>query len=625
MKILIAEDDAVSQRILVALLEKSGHEVLVTENGKEAWDVLQKPDAPSLIILDWMMPIMDGLTVVRQVRGLQTDNPPYIIMLTAKHEMADILDGLKAGANDYLAKPFVLDELQARIDVGRRVLELQTALADKVHDLQEKATNFDAFFETMSDMMFVATREGRILFTNTAVTRLLGYNTGELASMHILDMHPADKRQEAEVFFETICRSKPEACLIPFAAKNGTIIPVETRIWFGHWNGMDCIFGISKNLTIEQEHQQRFEQLFRNNPALMALSTIPDRRFFDINTSFLRALGYSRSEVIDKTVTELSLFPDAAQQERLADKLQTEGRIIDSEMQVRRKDGSTLYGSFSGEIMISNGRQYFLTVMIDISDRKRAQEELRNANAMLTRRQLELQDVYHTVSHELKTPLTSAREFAAIILDGIAGPLTGDQKQYLQLIVESCDQLESCINDLLEVTRLESGKLLLHLVDTSIEPLVTNAVSAMAPAMAAKGITIRCKLDPKLTNASLDARRIIQVCTNLLSNALKFTPSHGIITVRVENDPGNPECIRFSISDTGCGIAPENLERIFDRLFQVRTTDASIMGGVGLGLFIAHEIVHLHKGRIWAESTVGRGSTFFFTIPRKAPASDWQV
>jgi len=137
MKILIAEDDFTSRTVLTAVLKKQDHEVTATVNGAEAWQALQQPDAPKLAILDWMMPEMDGLEVVRRVRALQTDRPPYIIMLTTKGEKADIIAGLEAGANDYLAKPFDPGELRARIEVGRRMVEIQAALASKIAELRQ--------------------------------------------------------------------------------------------------------------------------------------------------------------------------------------------------------------------------------------------------------------------------------------------------------------------------------------------------------------------------------------------------------------------------------------------------------------------------------------------------------
>ncbi len=137
MKILIAEDDLTSRTILAGVLKKRGHEVVATVNGAEAWEALQQPDAPRLVILDWMMPLMDGPEVVRRVRALpSTDRTPYLIMLTSKSEKADIITGLEAGANDYLAKPFDLGELQARVEVGRRMLELQATLAAKIEELR---------------------------------------------------------------------------------------------------------------------------------------------------------------------------------------------------------------------------------------------------------------------------------------------------------------------------------------------------------------------------------------------------------------------------------------------------------------------------------------------------------
>jgi two-component system, cell cycle response regulator len=141
MRILIAEDDFTSRTVLSGVLKKGGHEVLVTVNGAEAWEALQKPDAPVLAILDWMMPEMDGPDVVRRVRALKTDRPPYIIMLTSKGDKVDIIAGLDAGANDYLAKPFDSGELRARIEVGRRLVEMQDALIESREILAHQATH----------------------------------------------------------------------------------------------------------------------------------------------------------------------------------------------------------------------------------------------------------------------------------------------------------------------------------------------------------------------------------------------------------------------------------------------------------------------------------------------------
>ena len=137
MRVLIAEDDFTSRSILTAILTKQGHTVAATVNGAEAWESMKQPDAPRLAILDWMMPEMDGIEVCRRIRSMKTDQPPYLLMLTTKGFKVDIVEGLEAGADDYLSKPYDTAELLARIEVGRRMLEMQARLNRKIEALQE--------------------------------------------------------------------------------------------------------------------------------------------------------------------------------------------------------------------------------------------------------------------------------------------------------------------------------------------------------------------------------------------------------------------------------------------------------------------------------------------------------
>jgi PAS domain S-box-containing protein len=239
--------------------------------------------------------------------------------------------------------------------------------------LKASEANFRAFFESMQDMIVVGTPEGRVLYANEAFKTKLGYSLAEIDAIGILGVHPADRRGEAEAIFAAMFRGERNACPLPMQRKDGVLLPVETRVSFGKWNGVDCVFGISKDLSVEQEAQQRFERLFRRNPALMALSGLSDRRFSDVNDAFLRTLGYERTEVIGKTAAEIGLFPNANQQSAVADQLAAEGRIADLEMEVRARDGSVHTGLFSGELVVNQDRRYFLTVMIDITERKRVE------------------------------------------------------------------------------------------------------------------------------------------------------------------------------------------------------------------------------------------------------------
>ena len=136
MRILIAEDDGASRVMLAGVLKKMGHAVIETVNGEEAWSVMRAPGAPELAILDWMMPETDGLEVVQKIRAMKNNYQPYLIMLTAKSTKTDLIGGLDAGVNEYLVKPFDIAELRARVDVGRRMIELQYALMDKIEQLR---------------------------------------------------------------------------------------------------------------------------------------------------------------------------------------------------------------------------------------------------------------------------------------------------------------------------------------------------------------------------------------------------------------------------------------------------------------------------------------------------------
>jgi diguanylate cyclase (GGDEF)-like protein len=141
MKILIAEDDFTSRSILVAILKKWGYDPVITEDGTAAWAALQRPDAPELVLLDWDMPGMNGLEVCRRLREIDSSHPAHVILLTARGEKGDIVQGLEAGANDYISKPFDSEELQARIRVGRRMLELQSSLREARDALAHQATH----------------------------------------------------------------------------------------------------------------------------------------------------------------------------------------------------------------------------------------------------------------------------------------------------------------------------------------------------------------------------------------------------------------------------------------------------------------------------------------------------
>ena len=246
---------------------------------------------------------------------------------------------------------------------------------------------------------------------------------------------------------------------------------------------------------------------------------------------------------------------------------------------------------------------------------------LERTNEELGHRNEEIRRFYHNVSHELKTPLTAVKEFVSIVLDGLAGPLGEQQQEYLLIAKEGCDQLVFRLNDLLDSTRLDTGKLRLSPHHGSISTTVENAVISLSLQARDKGIQLYKQIQPDLEDINIDHNRINQVLTNLLNNALKFTDKDGHVHVFVSEDLHDKEYLRISVKDTGKGIEPEKLRRIFDRLYQINRDDNVCQEGLGLGLHISREIVRLHGGDMSVESTLGQGSIFSFNIPKDVDKS----
>ncbi|MCP4677225.1 MAG: response regulator [Deltaproteobacteria bacterium] len=174
MKVLIADDDITSRKMLAIVLEGIGHDVLETVDGLQALDALQKPDAPKLAVIDWMMPKMDGLEVIRGIRALVSLPQPYVIILSTRGEKADIVTGLEVGADDYLIKPFDIGELQARVSVGVRMIDLEASRHDLAESLRVTAAQLEETFNATNDMIAVMDRDCKILRSNRAMNKVLG-------------------------------------------------------------------------------------------------------------------------------------------------------------------------------------------------------------------------------------------------------------------------------------------------------------------------------------------------------------------------------------------------------------------------------------------------------------------
>jgi len=222
-------------------------------------------------------------------------------------------------------------------------------------------------------------------------------------------------------------------------------------------------------------------------------------------------------------------------------------------------------------------------------------------------------DFVANVSHELRSPLAAIQKNLGLILDQTAGAINDNQKEFLSLAKDNVARLTRLINDLLDLSKIEAGKMELKKARTDIKALVRNAVTAFTGWFREKGITVRMDLTGTPLELELDADKITQVMNNLLSNALKFTPPKGEIRIALNAADG---MIEVSVTDTGIGIAPQDLQRIFNKFEQVSANHPAGANGTGLGLALAKEIVEKHGGSMRVASKTGKGSTFTFALPR---------
>jgi PAS domain S-box-containing protein len=244
--------------------------------------------------------------------------------------------------------------------------------------------NFRSFFDLCPDFLFVLDMEGRIILANRTVLNLLRYSEPELKGMSVLVLHPEERREEAGAIVAAMVQGLGDFCSIPLLARDGREIPVETRVVKGMWDGVPCLFGYSRNLSELKRSEEKFRSAFEANAALMAISTIQEGRFIDVNEAFLETLGYSREEVIGKTSSQLGMFEDPDARQEMIDMVAQNKSVRNQEVIIRGAGGRRVSGLFSAvPLKGSLSESHLLTVMNDITDRKHAEFQLHESQERL--------------------------------------------------------------------------------------------------------------------------------------------------------------------------------------------------------------------------------------------------
>jgi signal transduction histidine kinase len=266
-------------------------------------------------------------------------------------------------------------------------------------------------------------------------------------------------------------------------------------------------------------------------------------------------------------------------------------------------------GKFSAEVV--NLLQTFATQSVLAIENARLFREIEEKGRELEIANKHKSEFLANMSHELRTPLNSILGYTELILDNVYGDVSEKVRDVLTRLEKSGRHLLALINDVLDLSKIEAGQLTLSLSDYSMKDVVQTVFTAVESLAAEKELALQARVSPELPLGRGDERRITQVLLNLVGNAIKFTEA-GEVRVEVSTTDG---AFLVAVSDTGPGIAPAAQEKIFEEFHQVDSSSTRKKGGTGLGLSIAKRIVQMHGGRIWVESSPGKGSTFWFTLP----------
>jgi PAS domain S-box-containing protein len=532
--ILVVDDVLDNRNLLAQQLRRKGHRVSEAADGGEALARIAA-ERPDLVLLDLMMPVMDGFGVLERLKGDGGSLLP-VIVLTAATERESRMRALTLGAHEFLNKPFDTEELFLRIGTLLRLKDAQEELRQQAAELEAQATEL------------------------------------------------ADQAAELEQLNESLQAHN---------ARVEAIVEQRTR---------------------EIERQRAFsERLIHHVPAgILYLDRELVVRI--VNPALLAMLGLAPGDVVDRPLFEV--FP--AERDRLAPLFAHElatGTPYYASASPLQADGRRLkrmtYWDVSHFPLRGPDGQIegILLMALEVTERVERERAQRDRVAYLEELDRYKDEFLSVISHELRTPLNFIMGFASILEDDPAVDET--RRSYVTKILSGADRMLHLVNDLLDVARLNAGKVVLDKEPARYGELVDHVLGTLKPLADEKRLTLTATLEVP-ERVMVDGLRIIQVLTNLVGNAIKFTPEGGTITVKAFQRGGE---LLTEVQDTGCGIDPEHAAVVFERFIQVDMSATRQAGGAGLGLAISKGLVEAHGGSIGVASQLGEGSTFWFALP----------
>jgi PAS domain S-box-containing protein len=486
----------------------------------------------------------------------------------------------------------------------------QRKLAEEA--LKRSEEKYRELISTSLDGIISVDPQMRIIIWNQGAEKIYGYTEKEMLGQSIVKVIPERDRDKTKKLLARLSNpesdnSKYKVVVGEGLRKDRTEIPIELSLSSRKVEETCIVTAIVRDISERKEAEKKIQKAADEwritFDSINDWVSIHDRdfQFIRVNRSMAKALNKDIKDIVGKkcyqylhgTTKPLANCPHikAIQSKKPAK----------AEVRLNNPD---IYVEISVSPIFNENGEVTSTVHItkDITERKEAEEKLRQIDKMKS-------EFLSNVSHELRTPLQSIGGFTKLILEGKV-PDTEIQQEFLQIIDRESQQLGALINSLLDMSRLESGHFKINKRLMPIRDTIIDSIQIFHSLARDKNVELSEEIPPILPEIEIDAERLRQVVINLLSNAIKFSDPGGSVKARVENR--NAELL-FQVSDKGIGMNKEAMSHLFERFY--RAEDKLARGGTGLGLYICRQIIEAHGGHIWAESEIGKGSTFSFTLP----------
>ncbi|TQD25100.1 PAS domain S-box protein [Methanolobus vulcani] len=453
--------------------------------------------------------------------------------------------------------------------------------------------------------------KGMILDCNLGLSEITGYSFDELIGIDGLLLIAEGSR---ELVRGNILAGYEEPYEAVGRRKDGTEYPIRLEARSIPYKGKMVRAVEFRDITEQKESEKALresESKFRTyvQSAPYAIFIMDEHgNYLEVNKTTCTITGYDENELTQMNISDLIAPESLLRVGQSLDELTTKG-YTSIELQIVRKDGSVRWVRGDGAKLSDNR---FILFVSDITEKKKAEHSLVEAKILAEHSNRIKSEFLANMSHELRTPLTSVIGFSDILREGVAGELTEKQFGYVDNINKGGKHLLEIINDILNLSKTEAGKMELECRDFHVSKVIDETLESMYPIADKKNIELKLINNVNDLNIHADKVKFQQILYNLVSNAIKFTPENGEVLVIVERTDNG---IQVFVTDSGIGIAAEMQEEIFSPFTQVDASHTRRYGGTGLGLALVKKFVEMHNGNVWFVSEVGKGSTFTFTIP----------